>query len=67
MEKGFINGITEKFMMENGFKVKKTVSVFGKVYKMIVIRENGKKIKLRDSELTFGVMEIGMKENGLPL
>lgn len=66
-EKEFINGIMEKFMMESGFKDKKTVSEFGKDYIMIVIRENGKTIKLKGLELIFGVMGIGMKENGLPL
>jgi hypothetical protein len=64
MEKEFTNGIMVRFMMENGLKDKKTVLEFGKDCIMIVIRGNGKKIKLMDLELIFGVMEIGMKENG---
>ena len=64
MEKEFINGIMVKFTMENGFKDKKTVSEFGKDCIMIVTKENGKTIKLKDLELIYGVMEIGMKENG---
>ena len=64
MEKEFINGIMVRFMMENGFMDKKTVSEFGKDCIMIVIKENGKTIKLKDLELIYGVMEIGMKENG---
>lgn len=64
MEKEFINGIMEKFMMENGVWDKKTVLEYGKDYLMIVIKENGKTIKLKVLVLIFGVMEINTKENG---
>jgi hypothetical protein len=66
-ERVSLNGVMEKYMMESGFRAKKTVLEFGKDYLMTVIRGNGRITRPKDSVLIYGVMVTGMKENGLHL
>lgn len=64
MEKEYIHGRMEKFMMENGNKDSSMVMESGKVCMEILTLENGEDQKLRVMEFTIGKMEIGMKVNG---
>ena len=63
--KVFMYGQTERYMMENSFKDKKTALASGKACIMIVIRVSGKIIKRKVLELIFGAMMIDMRANGL--
>lgn len=64
MEKEFIAGLMEKFMMENGVKELKMAMECGKVYLEIAIWANGLTQKLTDTGYTNGKMGIDLRVAG---
>ena len=64
MERVFIPGKIERFMMENGIRDWKKDMVFGKEVIMIAILVNGLVLKLMVMVYILGQMEIGMKDSG---
>lgn len=64
MEKEFIIGLMERFMMENGGMELKKVMECGEAFLVIRILDNGRIVKLMDMEYINGKMETDMKALG---
>jgi hypothetical protein len=64
MEKEFIIGLMERFMMVNGEMELRKVMECGEVFLVIHILVNGRIVKLMGMEYISGKMETGMKVLG---
>lgn len=64
MEKGYISGATEKFMMESGYMELNKDMACGKAQTVNLILVNGRVAKLMVMACMFGSMETDMKESG---
>lgn len=64
MERACIRGSTEKFTMESGVKVSSMATEFGEDCTMILISENGLRVKHMGMGSTHGRTVTGMRGNG---
>jgi hypothetical protein len=64
MERVFLHGKMEKFMMVSGNRASNKDMEFGGVQMVTLISDNGRKVKRTGMAFILGQMEIDLRENG---